>query len=265
MKYPTLPKHDGIEPIVYSVYVDDVMPGAKCGPNLRSTYIIECNESGYGSVIINGVEFPIKPRDCYIILPGQMTTYTADAINPRKGVFCNIGGMRVGQVLAELGITPANPYVPSDLFDEITAVVYKMLELKKDTDRGADFRRSACIYELLGILTKNKYESDEEYWVQKALGLFESEYEKKISVSDIAAEVGFDRSYFSTIFREKTGVSPHAYLTSLRVAKACVLLQQSDYSIAEIAESVGLDSGNFARLFKRETGQSPLTYRKKIL
>lgn len=258
-----LPKHDGIEPIVYSVYVDDVKPGAKYGPCLREAYTIECNESGYGSVIINGVEFPVKPRDCYITLPGQMTTYTADAINPRKGVFCNIGGMRVGQILAEIGITPSNPYVPRDLFDEITAVVYKMLALKKDTDRGADFRRSACIYEILGILARNKGENDEEYWIRRALGLFESEYEKKISVSDIAAEVGFERSYFSTIFREKTGVSPHAYLTSLRVAKACVLLKESDCSVSEIAESVGLDPGNFARLFKREIGRSPLDYKKK--
>jgi AraC-like DNA-binding protein len=259
-----LPKYDGIEPIVYSVYLDDVPPGAKNGPMLRSTYIIECNESGYGSVIINGVEFPVKPRDCYIILPGQMTAYTAHPINPRKGIFCNIGGMRVGQILAEIGVTPSNPYVPGNLFDEIRGQLYRMLELKKDNDRGADFRRSACIYEILGILTRNRTEGD-DYWIQKALGIFESEYEKKISVSDVAAEVGFERSYFSTIFREKTGVSPHAYLTSLRVAKACVLLNHSLYSVSEIAESVGLDSGNFARLFKREMGISPLEYRKKIL
>lgn len=258
-----LPKQGGIEPILYSVYVDDVQPGAKCGPNLRQAYIIECNESGYGSVIINGVEFPVKPRDCYIILPGQMTTYLADEKDPRKGVFCNIGGMRVGQILAEIGITPSNPYVPGELFDEITAQVYRMLAMKKDTDRGADFRRAACIYEILGILTRNKPSNDEEFWVQKALGIFEAEYEKNISVSDVAAEVGFDRSYFSTIFRAKTGISPHAYLTSLRVAKAGVLLKESEYSVAEIAESVGLDPGNFARLFKRETGRSPLDYRKR--
>ncbi len=258
-----LPKQGGIEPILYSVYVDDVKPGAKSGPCLREAYTIECNESGYGSVIINGVEFPVKPRDCYIILPGQMTTYTADEVDPRKGVFCNIGGMRVGQILAEIGITPENPYVRPELFDEVTALVYKMLNMKKDADRGADFRRAACIYEILGVLTKSKPLVDEEYWIQKALGIFEAKYEKSISVSEVATEVGFDRSYFSTIFKEKTGVSPHAYLTSLRVAKACVLLKESDYSVAQIAESVGLDPGNFARLFKRETGRSPLEYKKR--
>lgn len=252
----------GIEPMLYSVHLDIVKPGAKCGPSIHNNYIIECNESGYGSVIIDGVEFPVKPRQCYVIMPGQVTTYTADSFNPRRGIFCFIGGLRVGQILGEIGISAANPYVRDELFDDVVALVYKMLDMRKATDRGADFRRIACIYELLGVLSRNKTTVDSEYWVQKALGIFEAEYYKKISVFDVAAEVGFDRSYFSTIFKEKTGTSPHEYLTSLRVSKACVLLRESDYSVSDIAESVGLDPGNFARLFKREMGVSPLEYKK---
>ena len=170
--------------------------------------------------------------------------------------------MRVGQILAESGINANNPYIRDELFDDVVALVYKMLDMRKSVDRGTDFRRVACIYELLGVLSRNRPTLDSEYWIQKALGIFEAEYYKKISICDVANEVGFDRSYFSTIFKEKTGLTPHAYLTSLRVSKASVLLRESDYPIAQIAESVGLDSGNFARLFKRETGKSPLEFKK---
>ncbi len=262
MSNKKLPKYNGVEPMLFMVAEDKVFPGARYGPAIRNSYIIECNEEGYGSVIINGKHFSVKPRDCYIILPGQMTTYTADEINPRRGISCFLSGVRVGKILAEIGITPENPYVRPELFDEIVALAYKMLAMKSDTDRGADFRRTACIYEILGVLTKNKPSLDEEYWVEKAMGLFEAQYENKISIADIAADVGFDRSYFSTIFKTRTGVTPHAYLTSLRVAKACVLLRESDNTVSEIAESVGLDPCNFARLFKRVTGKSPLDYKK---
>ncbi len=263
MNKAKLSRHNGVEPMLYCVAPDEVNPGQRYGPAIRDSYIIECNESGYGSIIINGMEFAVKPRSCYIILPGQMTTYTADKSDPRRGISCFVGGVRVGNILAEIGITPKTPFIHPDLFDEITALAYKMLSMNGDTDRGADFRRTACIYEILGVLANSKPSLDEDYWIEKALGIFESQYEKKISVSDVAAAVGFDRSYFSTIFREKTGVSPHAYLTSLRVAKACVLLKEKNAAVADVADSVGIDPSNFARIFKRETGRSPLEYKRK--
>ncbi len=248
--------------MLYLVEKDKVLPGAKYGPAIRSSYIIECNEAGYGGVRINGKYFSVKPRDCYIIFPDQMTTYTADERDPRQGISCFLNGVKVGKILAEIGITPDAPFVRPELFDEIVSLVYRMLKMKNDTDLAADFKRTACIYEILAVLTKNKPSRDEEYWVEKAMGIFEAQYENKISVSEVAAYAGFERSYFSTIFKKRTGVTPHAYLTSLRVAKACVLLRESDHSVSEIAGSVGIDPCNFARLFKKVTGKSPLDYKK---
>ena len=255
-------KQNAEEPMLYSIHLDRVRCGAKFGPRIHNNYIIECNESGYGSVIINGVEFAVKPRQCYVIMPGQVITYTADSVDPRNGISCCLGGSRIGQMLGEIGITENNPYVREDLFDEITSLVYKMYEIKSETDRGAEFRRIACIYELLGVLARSKPSHDSEFWVRKAIGIFEAEYNRNISVSDIATAVGFERSYFSTIFRERMGVSPHVYLNSLRISKACILLRESNSSIAEIAENVGIDPVNFARIFKREKGISPLEYRR---
>ena len=251
------------EPILYGSYIDKVPPGSRSGPQLREAYIVECNESGYGSIIINGREFPVKPRNCYILLPGQITTYTADKIDPRKGVYCTLGGLRVGQILAEAGINSENPFVHPDVFDEITSAVYKMIAMQADTDRGAELRRVACIYEILAAVKRRSAVSDSELFVEKALGIFETEYDKKITVSDIAARIGFDRSYFSTFFKERLGISPYSYLTSLRVTKAGHLLENSDYSVSDIAECVGLDPVNFSRIFKRVTGKSPLDYKKE--
>ena len=94
----------------------------------------------------------------------------------------------------------------------------------------------------------------------------EANYHESLSVTDLARHVGLARSYFSTLFKEKTGLSPHQYLTQLRLRKACRLLEERPgHSVAHIAELVGLDSRSCARLFKRELGETPLVYRNKFI
>ncbi len=263
MRILKLEKNRSAEPILYNCVVDDsVTPGARYGPVVRDVYIVECNLSGYGSVIINGKEFPVRPGDCYILLPGQRVIHTADPVEPRYGIYCTVGGMRFGQVLAEAGISADNPYVPSEAFERIVEVVNKMLAMRQEIGRGAELRRTAYIYELLGAITDGLPVTDTGMWVQKALGIFETDYHRPLSVADVAAEIGFERSYFSVKFKEHVGLSPHKYLTTLRIGKAAQLLSGAEHTVSEIAESVGLDPVNFARLFKKETGLSPLEYRK---
>ena len=63
---------------------------------------------------------------------------------------------------------------------------------------------------------------------------------------------------FSHIFKEGMGVSPHEYLTRIRIEKAEQLLTNTDLSIAEVAEQTGFSGQNyFSRAFKRYTGKTP--------
>ena len=254
--------YKGSEPILVGAYIDEVAPGGRFGPYVHDTYVIECNIGGYGTFSINGESFPVKPGDCYILLPGRVNVHTADVENPRRGVYCRIQGSKVGEVLAAAGITDSSPYAPPELFSEITALINKMIGMKNDTDSGVDLMRTACIYELLGTLMRGKAHVDLDLILERALGIFESEYHEPLSIQAVADRVGFERSYFSVIFKEKTGVTPHAYLTSLRISRAEMLLLDDRYSVSEIAEAVGLSAVNFARIFKRETGISPLGYKK---
>ena len=110
---------------------------------------------------------------------------------------------------------------------------------------------------------KNKNPATNDNRIEMAIGLMEAKYHEHLNVEDIAKEVGLERSYFSVLFKEKTTVSPHKYLTSLRIRKACELIEKGNCSISEAASATGLDPCNFARIFKKETGETPLTYFKK--
>lgn len=255
------------EPIVYMSERDiDIAPGARFGPVIRDLYVLECCTDGYGSVIVNGREFPVEPGCCFFLLPGDEVSYKTGTEQPRSDIWCAFDCLQAGRILAQAGITSQNPYAPRELFDEIMQQVEQLVRMKGEPDPGADLRRASHIYAVLGALLRfAPSAANKNLWVQKAVGIIETQYHKHISVKEIADAVGLDRSYFSTLFREQTGMTPHAYLNTLRIKKACTLMEQHKLTIAAVAEEVGLDYRNFARIFKKVTGNTPGEYNKNYL
>lgn len=253
------------EPIVYYCSIDkDLKPGAICGPMRRDVFLIECCSEGYGGLIINGKHFDITPRSAYFLFPGDDVTHLTDVDNPREGYFCALSGLQVEAELKRAKISSESPFAPPEAYDEIYAHLKELYDTREEADFGADLRRTAHIYNILGALLRTGASVDKNTWVQNAIGYMEKNYNNAISVAEIASEIGLDRSYFSTLFKEQTGMSPHSYLTRMRIKKAEVMMQSENYTMARIAEAVGLDPENFTRLFRREVGISPKDYKNSL-
>lgn len=89
-------------------------------------------------------------------------------------------------------------------------------------------------------------------------------YAKKITLQDVAEHVYLSASYFSKVFREKTGKTPGQYLTDIRVDAGKKLLRDPGVNIAEIPEVVGFESQSyFTRVFKKAVGRTPWRYRRQ--
>ena len=86
--------------------------------------------------------------------------------------------------------------------------------------------------------------------------------ESDFSLNKIAVHIGISASYFSSIFKQKTGQSFVEYLTKTRMEKACELLKCTTLRTAEIGEQVGYhDPHYFSATFKRVIGQSPKDFK----
>lgn len=239
-------------------------PGASYGPVIRNIYIIECCTEGFGGVAVNGRMFPVQGGDCYILLPGDTIIHTADDVQPRHGYWCAVDGAKVGRYLAMAGITSENPFAPPEAFAQIAQQLKALYEMREENDPGADLRRNACMYTIFGELLRGRsLAADRDSIIRKAVGVMEARYDQPLTVEQIAAEVGLERCYFSTVFRTETGTTPHRYLTKLRLEKACMLMDQENCTVAEAAASVGLDPENFSRQFRRYFGMTPGEYRRQ--
>ena len=98
--------------------------------------------------------------------------------------------------------------------------------------------------------------------VSKAREFIINNYFQEITVKDLACRFAINPNYFSTIFRQETGVTLTKFIMDVRMEKACGLLQETQASISEIARIVGYpDVQYFYRVFKKATGHTPLEFR----
>ena len=88
-------------------------------------------------------------------------------------------------------------------------------------------------------------------------------FAEDISVNSIAAALFLNRDYISHVFKDETGYSVMAYVISLRINRAKLLLAETDRSITDIAMECGYtDFTYFSKQFKKHTNMSPSKFRK---
>lgn len=87
-------------------------------------------------------------------------------------------------------------------------------------------------------------------------------FHEPLQLSEVAKKLYLSTTYFSRLFKEKTGLTFSDYLANCRIDRARQLLATTDLSVAEVASAIGYQEANsFSRLFKTRTGQSPSEYR----
>lgn len=87
--------------------------------------------------------------------------------------------------------------------------------------------------------------------------------EKDYPADLLARQSALSPCVLATLFKQTTGLPPHAFLLACRIQRAKALLRTTDLSVTRLAEVLGFASSqHFAMQFKRETGVTPTDWRK---
>lgn len=103
-------------------------------------------------------------------------------------------------------------------------------------------------------------------WAERrCMDLIRARISEDISLDELAAEAHLSPFHFARMFRQSVGVPPRVYLTRLRVAKACELLELTDLPVTQIALEVGYSSNQvLARVFFKHRHMNPTEYRRAV-
>ena len=108
-------------------------------------------------------------------------------------------------------------------------------------------------------------ETSKEKAMRTMIGFIQKNYNRSVSLSDIAASAGISSSGCSQFFKELIHDSPYHYLLEYRLQQAMIMLCTTGASITEIAENCGFpDTSHFIRSFSGAYGSTPLQYRKSL-
>lgn len=86
-----------------------------------------------------------------------------------------------------------------------------------------------------------------------------------VALADLASLADLSPFHFARSFKANIGVSPHRYLTELRLQQARLMLATTDQAITDIALSHGFDTpSHFSNTFRSRFGVSPTMFRKNV-
>jgi AraC-like DNA-binding protein len=92
----------------------------------------------------------------------------------------------------------------------------------------------------------------------------ESRFDTPPTVREIAAVIGLGPQRFTAVLKASTGLTPHAYVTHLRIVSAGRLLKQNQLTLSEIALTLGFaGQSHFGSVFSRYFGVTPKHYRNR--
>jgi AraC family transcriptional regulator len=94
--------------------------------------------------------------------------------------------------------------------------------------------------------------------LQQAIDYIHTHLDQDLSLAEIAGAINISPVYFSRLFKQAIGTSPHQYVIQQRVEQAKLMLSKTNLAIADIALQVGFSSqSHLTQQFKRVTGMTP--------
>lgn len=156
----------------------------------------------------------------------------------------------------------------------IANLMQQIMHENKMTDSESEFLRSLLTMELFVWLSRSlrvQWENNLATKGHKMQEIMESSkffieenYNRDISLSDIAEYVYISTSHFARAFKKCYGISPIQYLLTTRIEKAKTLLEETNNKVGDIASFVGFSAQQrFNDIFKKHEGISPSEYRQK--
>lgn len=260
------PKHTDMN--MYRCGIEDCKGGHFWGPAVRDHYIIHYILGGKGIFTVGDTAYTLGKNDGFLICPDTIVYYQADANEPWSYAWVGFHGFKAAAYLKQAGLDNHNPVFRYERDDFLRDCLMRMIGTKQ-LSKGKEIRLLGLLYEFLSQLVETsetnltgKNNTKEEY-VKKALEYIRMNYSRKITIIEIARNIGLDRSYLYSLFIEFVNASPQEYLISFRMEKACDLMRTASLTIGGIARSVGYDDPlMFSKAFKKVKGISPREFRK---
>ncbi|MCM1118095.1 MAG: AraC family transcriptional regulator [bacterium] len=161
--------------------------------------------------------------------------------------------------------------IPSLYLGDYSDLLLRMLSESVGLDEYSDGFTSCYLQQFLLFLARHSvmYQAESELInvqdadIQRATRYIYQNYDKQLTLEELAEIAALSPTYFSKKFKLVTGAGFKEYLNYVRLKHAQTALLTTSHSVADISRECGFQDNNYFRdLFRNVYGLSPKEYRK---
>ena len=229
-------------------------------------YIFVLVSDGKGIAITGDKRQTLTAGNGVVVMKGTSVTFKADSIEPFTLVAVNI----IGEAANELAKNAIKR--DGDIFlklEEDKKICECAIDLVTECSKAcnSDYSIVLSLYGFLNsfyehymdkkIPTKNVY-------MTRAVEYIKQNFNKNISVENIANLLGIERSYLSRLFKTYKNKSTQNYIIDYRMEQAKRMFEEEDVNVSQVCVAVGYTNIYcFSRIFKSRIGMPPKEYMER--
>lgn len=176
---------------------------------------------------------------------------------------------------------PHSKHWPESLCRQIKPILTQLFHIEQQQPAGKNYFTLGLLQQIIGhfyqelpkhspkktVVKHSKIRSKDTLdRLNQAFDYIEHNYQKAISIDEIARVVGYSPYYFTRFFKGTTGQTFMQFLTDYRINQAKFILANEKIPMIDVAEKAGFSSvKTFHHVFKKVVGLSPLQYQKSLI
>lgn len=234
---------------------------------------------------IEGIDVNMVPHSVVIIKPGKTHKFIVKSEMCEFIVLSFTFKTQNNEQDCHVSLTDFKEYIEDEatgdyLFlnlsrkNDIVHVMNRILRERMKYQVWGDFLSCLLILELFVLLSRTLKQEWEQSAKNRNLKLHEllsiakeyidNNYDKDLTLTDVAKYIYLSDSYFAHSFKDKFGISPKSYILKVRIESAKEYLKNTDMKVSEVAKMVGFSSQQrFNDIFRKHEDITPLAYRQK--
>lgn len=225
-------------------------------------YLLIYVAKGEGWYSIRGKTHKVTENDFFVVSHDVAVRLGSSKEHPWSIYWAYFSGLQAANIAQHLmGKNSYSPRKAKPLVGRIAQFndILHHLELLENIENlvyaNSRFYSFLCSFRLTVLSSKKHAKKDS---VIQSIEFMRENIHGNVTLSDLAKAAGLSVSHYCALFKKKTMQSPLNLYTSMKVQRACQMLQDRDQTIKSIAYSLGFfDQYHFSKVFKQVMGASP--------
>jgi len=217
---------------------------------------------GEGWYSVRDKMFHVSENDFFVLSQEMSMSLGSSENNPWSIFWAYFSGIQASNIVLHLmGKNNFAPRKAKPLVGRIAQFndILHHLELLENMENlvyaNSRFYSFLCSFRLTVLSAKKHAKKDS---VIQSIEFMRENLHGNVTLADLAKAAGLSVSHYCALFKKRTMQSPLNLYTSMKVQRACQMLQNKDQTIKSIAYSLGFfDQYHFSKVFKQVMGSSP--------